>query len=311
MPDPRKIWTEPVTGIDFTWIPGGRFLQGQSETERKALLHQLGDEKYTELYKKELPRHKVIVDGFWMGIFPVTRGQFRVFKRESGYQTISEKEGFGVGWDEENNEVMQLKGINWDNPGFEQDDRHPVVHISWDDAKAMTSWLSTQHQEDGIYRLPTEAEWEYACRAGSQSPFYFGKTIRTDQACFSGNKNDESSAVEARRSTTRVDAFASHANPFGLCDMHGNVWEWCEDCFGAYSWSPEVNPICLTNKSNLRVLKGGSWEEDDPINLRSAMRPNLPRDVRSCSIGFRIVRITSPLHPVHHILHQFSSSEAD
>ena len=196
-----------------------------------------------------------------------------------------------------------MKGISWQTPDIDQDDQHPVVYISWYDAKAMSKWLTSF--ETGEFRLPTEAEWEYACRAGSSTPYYFGDAIQPNQTNYESLSSEKQSSLQrVRNTTTPVKKFASYANPFGLCDMHGNVWEWCEDKSGEYSYSPEVNPVNLTRQADTHVMRGGSWE-DDALNLRSAIRSFLPPDLPTNGSGFRLVRVTSEFHPVHHLIKRY------
>jgi len=161
----------------------------------------------------------------------------------------------------------------------------PVESISWEDTQAFISKLN-QQEGTGKYRLPTEAEWEYACRAGTNGPFYFGRCLSTDQANYDGNYPLEGCHKgEDRNKTTPVGSF--EPNSFGLYDMHGNVWEWCQDWYGDYPTSAVTDPTGPENGSYL-VLRGGSWG-DDAGNCRSANRiSGVPID-RSRIIGFRLV----------------------
>jgi formylglycine-generating enzyme required for sulfatase activity len=116
----------------------------------------------------------------------------------------------------------------WRSPGFEQDDRHPVVGVSWNDAVAYCRWLSDETGKP--YRLPSDAEWEYAARAGTETRFHFGATISTAQANYNGNYPHGSGAKGEYRGRT-VAAGSLPANPWGLHEVHGNVWEWVQDCW--------------------------------------------------------------------------------
>ncbi len=166
--------------------------------------------------------------------------------------------------------------------------KRPVETVSWYDAVEFCKRLS-QHTHR-TYRLPTEAEWEYACRAGTTTPFYFGKTITAELANYRATETDgDGSKGEYRRETTPVDHFGI-ANAFGLCDMHGNVWECCLDHWhDNYEGAPNDGSAWLTDdESARRVLRGGSWY-DSPSNCRSASRHfNNPGDSYNL-VGFRVV----------------------
>jgi formylglycine-generating enzyme required for sulfatase activity len=137
------------------------------------------------------------------------------------------------------------------------------------------------------YRLPTEAEWEYACRAGTTTPFSIGKNITTDQANYDGNYPYNGNALgEYRKKTTAVGSF--EANAFGLYDMHGNVWEWCWDWYGAYADGSQTDPTGAAFGTE-RVLRGGGWNYY-AVDLRSANRGSNSPDVRNGSRGFRVCR---------------------
>ena len=148
-------------GMKFTLIKAGDFLMGSPDTDKDA-----GDD--------EKPQHRVrITRPFYLGVHEVTRGQFRRFVDDSGYQTEAEKDGKGgLGWNEAAKKLEQNPRYTWLNPGFEQTDLHPVVDVSWNDAVAFAGWLG--RKEGKTYRLPTEAEWEYACRAGTTTRYFCG-----------------------------------------------------------------------------------------------------------------------------------------
>ena len=169
--------------------------------------------------------------------------------------------------------------------------RRPVINVSWEDATVYVDWLSRQTGEH--YRLLSEAEWEYAARAGTTGPFHFGSTISTDQANYSGNFTYGSGrkGVE-RRSTVPVGSFP--ANAFGLHDVHGNVWEWVEDCWNdSYAGAPSSDSASVSGGCGLRVLRGGSWF-DHPRNLRSASRYGYSYVLRNVDNGFRVSRTLTP-----------------
>ena len=208
-----------------------------------------------------------------MGQYPVTQAQWR--------------------------EVTNYPKVNQDlksNPSHFKGDDLPVEQVSWHDAEEFCQRLSQKTGYD--YRLPTEAEWEYACRAGTTTPFHFGMSITTDLANYRGKDREEygwsgsygeGPKGEYREKTTPVDHFKV-VNLFGLADMHGNVWEWCQDHWHEnYEGAPTDGSAWLTeNENQNRVLRGGSWSSS-PKYCRSAFRfINYP-DLRDSDIGFRLI----------------------
>ena len=174
------------------------------------------------------------------------------------------------------------------NPSRFKGEKRPVENVSWEDAKTFIEKLNTETGYE--FRLPTEAEWEYACRAETTTPFSFGENITSEQANFRGtepyNNGPES---EYRQETVEVAALPS--NPWGLYEMHGNVWEWCEDWHGDYESSDIENSIkdpTGPDAGESRVLRGGSWS-DLGRNCRSAVRSHVAPDVRYYNFGFRLV----------------------
>jgi formylglycine-generating enzyme required for sulfatase activity len=179
-------------------------------------------------------------------------------------------------------------------PGFRQDDRHPVVCVNWNDAKAYVEWLETKTGKS--YRLLTEAEWEYAARAGTTTPFWWGSTISTDQANYDGTGPTYGNGRKGswRQSTVPVDSFSP--NPWGLYNVHGNVWEWVEDCY-IPDWYQTVAKATKDNReisqrecaADAHAFRGGSWV-DDPDYLRSARRVWHRPGGRYNYLGFRVAR---------------------
>jgi formylglycine-generating enzyme required for sulfatase activity len=162
-----------------------------------------------------------------------------------------------------------------------------VINVSWDDIQSYVQWLSGKTGKN--YRLLSEAEWEYAARAGTTTPFHTGSRITTDQANFDGNYTyNGSSKGQYRKRTVAVGSFS--ANRFGLHDMHGNVWEWVGDCWnGNYDGAPTNSSVWNSGDCSRRVLRGGSWYFK-PRNMRSAIRYRLTTGKRIDIIGFRIAR---------------------
>jgi len=256
---------------------------------------------YAEIAKRDdlLPgdeeEHEVKLSAFCMSRFPVTRGQFAAFISAEGYRTDSEN-GLGAGgWDEQNKKFSFGSRYSWRYTGFAQTDEHPVVNVSWNDAKKFCLWMSKMSGKK--ITLPTEAQWEYACRAGSKTLFSFGDDEEdlvhygnVQDAAFRmviglpfGIKNNDGYAF-----TSPVGSFKP--NDFGLYDMHGNVWEWCEDYRGEYkNINNKTDPV-QTKKGTVRIQRGGSWY-NHPSYARSASRiSDLPESAGSYS-GFRVVML--------------------
>ena len=286
-------WTDPTSRMEFVWVEGGCFQMGQTEADR-CLLHGPSD-KY---YRDELPRHEVCVDSFWMGKYEVTVGQFRQFVKATGYKTDAEKEGWAYALNARSEELEESNGTFWGNPGFSQVDTHPVVNVSWNDAKAYAKWISSQG--NGSFRLPTEAEWEYAARAGTTILCFSWDD--PDKACSYANILDQKAeSVLQKCSRWHYSCFDGYIytapvgkfkpNRFGLYDILGNVWEWCEnvydkDAYGKYFMK---NPSVNSDESK-RVYRGGSWY-DDLRNVRFAIRLGYEPAYRDCRLGFRLLRI--------------------
>ncbi|MDG4551662.1 MAG: SUMF1/EgtB/PvdO family nonheme iron enzyme [Candidatus Contendobacter sp.] len=233
-------------------IPAGRFLMGSPEGE----LERRDNER----------QHEAQVAVFAIGQYAVTVGQFKRFVEARGYRTEAEKGGGIYYWT--GNEWKQDPDKSWRNPGFAQTDTHPVVGVSWNDAMVYVDWLN--EQTDQRYRLPTEAEWEYACRAGTATPFSFGETINTDQANYDGNYVYGKGRKGVYRQKT-VEAGQFPANAWGLHDLHGNVWEWTGSEYDEGYGGAESRIAGDPNSGGPRVLRGGAWN-DGPLWLRSAAR---------------------------------------
>ncbi|MCC5622528.1 SUMF1/EgtB/PvdO family nonheme iron enzyme [Nostoc sp. CHAB 5715] len=250
--------------LEMVAIPGGEFLMGSPENE-------------PERYDSESPQHTVTVQPFFMGKYPVTQSQWAV--------------------------VAALKKVNIDlnsDPSYFKGANLPVENVSWDDAIEFCARLSNKAQK--TYRLPSEAEWEYACRAGRTTPFYFGETITTDLANYRGTDWDYQGTLypgnygqgpkgEYREQTTDVGKFPP--NPFALFDMHGNIWEWCQDGWHKnYNGAPADGSVWMSD-NNERLLRGGSWDFN-PRYCRSALRYRYARVSRNRDVGFRVV-VAAPL----------------
>ena len=289
IPVPKDTWTDPVTGMEFTWVPAGCYLMGQTGTEKQYLIKEVGEEKYKKWYERELPRHEVCVDGFWMAETEVTRGQFRQFINQTGYKTDADKQGKAYIFNKETDwKWKEMPGYNWEKTGYSQTDTHPAVCVSWNDANAFVKWLSKRAGRD--FALPTEAQWEYAARGGTDFMRFWGTTDSV--ACKYANVADKDNwnpsfpCSDGYKFTSPVGKY--DPNPFGLYDMLGNVWEWCEDVYdkNAYSKHNRNNPVVTTGGSS-RVYRGGSWRND----ARSVRAGNRCRDSagnRGSYVGFRL-----------------------
>jgi formylglycine-generating enzyme required for sulfatase activity len=229
--------------------------------------------------ENELPIHEVTLSSFRMGKYEVTLKQFRCFIESSGYQTDAEK--YGDSWVYENNDWHTKKGVTWkcDVAGTvrpSSEDNHPVIHVSWNDATAYCQWLSKKTGK--TYRLPTEAEWEYAAKGGrlSQNYKYSGSNELNDVAWYSENAAKKTHVVGGKQQ-----------NELGLYDLSGNVWEWCEDWYGSYSSNAIENPKGAATGS-IRVNRGGSWGNYSG-DCRPSYRGSNTPTYRFSYIGFRLI----------------------
>jgi formylglycine-generating enzyme required for sulfatase activity len=237
--------------LEMVQIPSGTFLMGSPEDE-------------LDRFDDESPQHPVTLSTFFLGKYPITQAQWRAVAR-----------------------LPQIKQELDPEPSHFKGADRPVESVSWWEAVELCDRLS-QHT-GRQYRLPSEAEWEYACRAGTTTPFHFGETITTDLANYNGNYTyGEGMEGKYCEETTPVGSFKV-ANAFGLYDMHGNVLEWCEDHWHEnYEGAPEDGSAWISeDKDARRLLRGGSWDVN-PRDCRSAVRDyDVPFD-RYYLIGFRV-----------------------
>lgn len=264
-------------------IPAGSFTMGSSGTEQA--LAKAGD-LLGSWISRENPQHSVKIKSFAAGKYAVTKGEFAAFVRSKGYQTEAERGDGCTAWT--GSEWTKSRAYNWRNVGFSQGDDHPVVCVTWNDAQAYAQWVS---QTTGkTYRLLSEAEREYAARGGTQSAFWWGESINTNQANYygTGPSYNGSPIGPWRKGTVAVSSFSP--NPFGLYNVHGNVWEWVEDWFhNDYKDAPtDGSGWERGGEKTRRVLRGGSWD-NFPVYLRSAVRGTLTPDLRN-NVGFRLAR---------------------
>ena len=254
-------------------IPAGQYRMGSPESEEYR-------------FDSESPVHEVMIaEPIAVGIHEVTREEFGHFVNETGHSVGETCWTFEGEWKERSDR-------NWTKPGFRQGEREPVVCVNWKEAQAYVTWLSEKTDEG--YRLLSESEWEYVARAGTRTPFHYGRTISTDQANYDGNFVYGSGRKgEYREKTVPVGSFPPNA--FGLHDVHGNVWEWVEDCWhDSYNGAPRDGSAWTSGGDcSKRVVRGGSWDYA-PRSLRSAHRSGLTAALRSGSDGFRVARTLTP-----------------
>jgi formylglycine-generating enzyme required for sulfatase activity len=259
-------------GMTLVEVPAGEFWMGSPSGDAGAR-------------PDETPRHRVRISRpFFLGETEVTVGQFRKYIDATGNKTSAEvkpKNGGqwgGCRFDVKLGRWEQSPDLNWRKPGLAnpQSDDEPVIQVSWYDAVAFCNWLSSK--EGRPFRLPTEAEWEYACRAGGQGRWCFGDDpAALDQFAWNlKNAGNTFHPVGARK-----------ANAFGLFDMHGNAWEWCLDEFGPYAEGDAVDPQGPPPKG-ARVLRGGSFDWDEVGRTRSASRHHYPPYMSYLNYGFRV-----------------------
>ena len=264
--------TARSVGMMLVLIPPGEFSMGSPPGEPGA-------------DQNEFPSHVVrIARPFYIGEKEVTVGQFRSFVKSERYRTTAECNGGGFIYNVQARKIEQRPDLNWTNPGTgtPQGDNEPVVQVSWRDAVAFCKWLS--QKEGRLYRLPTEAEWEYACRGGTRTRWSFGDDPEAIGHC-AWTLNDAGGTFHPVGS--------KKPNPFGLYDMHGNAWEWCHDWLGLYGDASVVDPVGAPEHSG-RAVRGGSFDWDNVSHTRSATRLNYPSDRCYLNYGFRVCSPEKP-----------------
>ena len=218
-----------------------------------------------------------------VGVYEVTRREFSRFVSDTRYNAGNSC----YVWNSSSNQWENRSGISWRNPDYTQADSHPVVCVSWEDAQSYVRWLS--EKTDHRYSLLSESEWEYVARAGTTTPFHFGRTISTGQANYDGDYTYGSGRTGVDRGKT-VSVGSFSPNAWGVHDMHGNVWEWVEDCWNdSYVGAPTDGSAWGSGDCVKRVLRGGSWISD-PRSLRSATRLRNSTELRYFLNGFRVIR---------------------
>lgn len=256
---PAKTITNSF-GMKLVLIPAGKFMMGSPETEEGRKVD-------------EGPQHEVeITKSFYMGVYEVTQEEYeKVMGKNPSWFSVN-----GEGKD-------KVKGL--------ETRRFPVEYVSWEDAIKFCDKLSKLPEEQKAgrtYRLPTEAEWEYACRAGTNTVFHYGDSLSSDQDNFNGN-NPYGGAAKGKYLERPTEVGSYKPNAFGLHDMHGNVLEWCSDGYDKnyYGISDKKDPQGSLN-GNHRVLRGGSWSLNGQ-RCRAANRDGAWPNVPNGSYGFRVV----------------------
>ncbi len=278
-PAASSEWTNSV-GIKMVSIPAGKFSMATSSEES---------------HEVELTRP------FAIGAFEVTIGQYRSFVAATGYKTQAERSALGsFGWNKQLGKIEMSPFYTWENPGWDHDDRHPVVNLSWEDARVFCDWLSRKEHKN--YRLPTEAEWEYAARSGTKTMWYWGDEPETLGK--SANMADASAAKLFPKWETHAgdDGFVFTApvgsfkpNAFGLYDMIGNAREWCEDWMWSYPTHAVRDPVGPPMGLE-KVQRGGSFA-DSVEHATCGARIGFPPDTFFVGTGLRVVLTDQPVAP--------------
>jgi len=272
-------------GMELLYIPPGEFLMGSTK-EEQAWANANGCAVMFTSFEGQQPHKVAIKQGFWLGKTEVTVGQWKQFAA-TGYVTNGEKAGESSTTPKPGEKSSLVKGANWKDPafGFKLKDNHPVSCISWNDAMAFCAWLNEREQKSGRLppgykvRLPAEAEWEYACRAGKQTKFWWGET----EAGGEGRLNWHGTK-DGFEFVSPVDHFGARGrNKFGLADMLGNVFEWCLDEFD----KTQTHEECYKGNPDARALRGGTFYGSAGSN-RCAHRDSRYPFNSATTNGFRV-----------------------
>jgi formylglycine-generating enzyme required for sulfatase activity len=268
-------------------VPEGTFLMGSSAADIKKVLETFPsdeNEGNRRSLSYEQPQHPVTIPrAFGMGKYPVTRAEFAAFVRETGYSTNGGCALFA-------NRYEHRADAGWKSPGFSQTDRDPVVCVNWSDAEAYATWLNERlygqapSTNSSAYRLPSEAEWEYAARAGTQTLRWWGDSIGSGNAVCDG-----CGTRWDRKQTAPIESF--RPNPFGLSGMLGNVWQWTQDCSHFnYEGAPIDGSAWTSGRwCGVRIVRGGSFASR-PWLVRPAKRNDPDASGRGNDIGFRVAK---------------------
>lgn len=290
--EPGQLFQDGLDGSDaygpvMVVLPAGSFMMGSPEGE-------------DDRVDNEGPRFRVTFPrGFALSRTEISVGQFRRFVEATGYETDAERSGSSRTYLSRSGRVAERRGVTWEDDylGRTADDNEPVIHVSWNDANAYAQWLADS--TDRAYRLPTEAEFEYALRAGTQTPYWWGEGSPEDGTENVTGDNDEFS--DQRRWTAGFRRYTDgywgpapvgsfRANPFGLFDMGGNVLEWVADCWhDSYVRAPDDGSAWINPGCDRRVIRGASWSST-PAMSRSAFRLSSEDQATDARVGFRVAR---------------------
>lgn len=261
-----QTWTSPIDGMTLVCVPGGEFLMGSLDTDK-------------DVPSTEKPQHSVFLDAYWIDRTEVTNAMFRKFAAANpDYRTQAEKKGRGNVYDANKKGLEEIQGADWRHPSGSDSslnglDNHPVVQVSWEDAKEYCSWVGGH--------LPTEAQWEKAARSTDTRKYPWGEVKPSSSLANYGMNMG---------TTTVAGSYPEGQSPYGLLDLAGNVWEWTSDFYSSdyYSKSVLINPTGPTSGNN-RVVRGGSWYYED-WSLRVTFRGSDNPIFVGVGQGFRCVR---------------------
>src|SRR3990167_4763326 len=279
--------------IELVFIKGGCFQMGNifvdEENNKKVPAYNKGSSLFGDgndgEFNDEVPVHEVCVDDFYIGKYEVTIAEFGKFVNETGYISDAEKRGgcFGkVGY-----KWRKRRDFNWSKVDFPQTDRHPAVCISYNDTKEFIKWLNeklvvSEANPSGKYRLPTEAEWEYAARSGGKAEKWAGtnnESELSDYAWYDKNSDGKTHPVGQKK-----------PNGLGIYDMSGNAWEWVEDWYEVdyYDRSPKINPV-NTTPSHARSMRSGPWSVSSQVVRAFYRGSDIPESICD-GLGFRVAK---------------------
>lgn len=302
---------ENSLGMTMVRIPAGSFIMGSSETDIAWAMTTLARGQPISL-ENEYPIHKVRISRpFYISATEVTVGQFRRFVEETGYITDAEDAGGGQVFDAEDGVFETKEGSSWRNPGWTVDDAQPITMVSYYDALAFTDWLSAKERLP--YKLPTEAQWEYAARGGlANAAFPWGDALPDGGKANFADKNtdfewSDEYADDGYKYVAPVGSYG--ANGYGLYDMAGNVLEWVRDYYGEeyYRFTPEVDPEG-PGQGESRVMRGGEWTFG-AVNLRCAFRGWSRPSMAFYNGGFRVAIELSDSRRIFHFSEDFVTAD--
>lgn len=270
--------------LSFAHIPSGSFMMGDKDGQ-----------------KDERPRHQVSIAAFYLQTTELPKSLYAQFIKSN--PSLNTSQGCMIF----DGEWRHSASANWENPGYNQDSDHPAVCTSWNDAQAFLRWANDNAHPQGIqFRLPSEAEWEYASRAGSEERYHWGSN--GDGLCTHANASDKRTLQRfpSFKSNTCDDGFLETApvgqftpNSFGLYDMYGNAWEWVEDCWNnSYHGAPNDGSARQTGDCTRRIFRGGAWG-DNPHFARSGLRNRSNANIGKDDVGFRLVLVKTNLASTH------------